>query len=87
MWDQVYTPVHGSLGLSAACAALPILILLVALGLFRMSAWKAGVSGLLTSIVVAIAIYGMPVPLALRATATRSNASDSPKSPTRSSVK
>jgi L-lactate transport len=68
MWNQVYTPVHGSLGLSAACAALPILILLIALGIFRVSAWKAAISGLLTSIVVAIAIYGMPVPLALRAT-------------------
>lgn len=68
MWDQVYTPVHGSLGLSAACAALPIVILLIALGIFRMSAWKAGVLGLLTSIVVAIAVYGMPAPLALRAT-------------------
>src|SRR3569833_4709346 len=68
MWDQVYTPVHGSLGLSAACAALPILVLPVALGVFRMAAWKAGVLGLLTSIVVAIGIYGMPVPLALRAT-------------------
>jgi len=68
MWDQVYTPVHGSLGLSAACAALPIVILLIALGIFRMSAWKAAVLGLLTSIVVAIAIYGMPAPLALRAT-------------------
>src|SRR5262245_525314 len=69
MWDQVYTPVHGSLGLSAACAALPILVLLIALGVFRMSAWKAGILGLLASIVVAIGIYGMPVPLALRATA------------------
>src|SRR3569833_1693519 len=68
MWDQGYTPVHGSLGLSAACAALPILVLLVALGVFRMSAWKAGVLGLLTSIVVAIGIYGMPVPLALHTT-------------------
>ena len=68
MWDQVYTPVHGSLGLSAACAALPIVVLLIALGVFRMSAWKASVLGLLTSIVVAIAVYGMPAPLALRAT-------------------
>jgi len=68
MWDQIYTPVHGSLGLSAACAALPILVLLIALGVFRLSAWKASVLGLLTSIVVAIVVYGMPAPLALRAT-------------------
>jgi lactate permease len=68
MWDQVYTPVHGSLGLSAACAALPIVALLISLGVFRMSAWKSGLLGLITSIIVAIAVYGMPVPLVLRAT-------------------
>ena len=57
MWDQVYTPVHGSLGLSAACAAIPILILLIALGVFRMSAWKSGLLGLIGSMVVASAVY------------------------------
>ena len=68
MWDQVYTPVHGSLGLSAACAAIPILILLIALGVFRMTAWKSGLLGLIGSMVVASAVYGMPIPLVLRAT-------------------
>jgi len=58
--DQVYTPIQGSLGLSAACAAIPILVLLLALGVFRLSAWKSGLLGLLTSIIVAIAVYGMP---------------------------
>jgi len=69
MWDQVYTPIQGSLGLSATCAAVPILVLLLALGVFRLSAWKSGLLGLLTSISVAIAVYGMPVNLVLRATA------------------
>jgi lactate permease len=69
MWDQVYTPIHGSLGLSAACAALPILVLLLALGVFRLSAWKSGLLGLIASIIVAVAVYGMPVNLVLRATA------------------
>jgi lactate permease len=69
MWDQVYTPIHGSLGLSAACAALPILALLLALGVFRLSAWKSGLLGLITSIIVAVVVYGMPVNLVLRATA------------------
>jgi L-lactate transport len=68
MWDQVYTPVHGSLGLSAACAALPIVILLISLSVFRLSAWKSGLLGLLTSLVVAVAVYGMPVLLVLRTT-------------------
>jgi len=69
MWDQVYSPVHGSLAMSAACAALPIVVLLLALGIFRLAAWKAGLLGLITSVVVAIAIYGMPVRLAIGATA------------------
>jgi L-lactate transport len=68
MWDQVYRPVADNLGISAACAALPILVLLISLGVFRMSAWKSGVLGLITSILVAIIAYGMPVKLALSAT-------------------
>src|SRR5438034_1457145 len=69
MWDQVYTPIHGSLGLSCACAALPILVLLLALGVLRLSAWKSGLLGLIASIIVAVAVYGMPVNLVVRATA------------------
>ncbi len=44
MWDQVYVPVAGSLPASAAVAALPIVVLLIALGVFRMPAWKSGSS-------------------------------------------
>src|SRR5579871_2595281 len=68
MWDQIYTPVGGSLGLSAACAALPILALLIALGVFRVAAWKAGLLGLITAIVVALLVYGMPGKLVFSAT-------------------
>ena len=68
MWDQIYTPIAGSLGLSAACAALPILALLIALGLFRMAAWKAGLLGLITAIIVALLVYGMPAKLLVSAT-------------------
>ena len=68
MWDQVYTPIHGSLGLSALCAAIPIVVLLLALGVFRLSAWKSGVLGLIAAIVVALVVYGMPTGLVLRAT-------------------
>src|SRR5260370_22928277 len=71
MWDQVYTPIHGSLGLSAACAALPILVLLLSLGVFRLSAWKSGLLGLIASIIVAAVVYVMPVNLVGRATAYR----------------
>ena len=69
MWDQVYVPVAGSLGWSAAVASLPIVVLLIALGVLRLSAWKSGLLGLITAILLAIFVYRMPVPLALNATA------------------
>ena len=69
MWDQVYVPVAGSLGWSAAVASLPIVVLLIALGVLRLSAWKSGFLGLLAAILLAIFVYRMPVPLVLDATA------------------
>jgi L-lactate transport len=69
MWNQIYVPVAGSLPLSAACAALPILVLLIALAGLRLAAWKASLLGLVTAIVVALVMYDMPTPLVLSATA------------------
>jgi L-lactate transport len=61
MWEQVYTPVGGSLGLSALVAALPIFTLLVLLGVLRKPAWMASVAGLAAAILVAMGVYGMPL--------------------------
>jgi lactate permease len=69
MWDQGYVPVAGSLGWSAALAALPIVVLLIALGVLRLSAWKSGIAGLVTAMLLAAFVYGMPVPLVLSSTA------------------
>ena len=63
MWNQIYTPVAGSLGLSALVAALPIFALLIALGVLRAPAWKASLVGLTTAILLALFVYGMPVAL------------------------
>src|SRR5882757_5955993 len=60
IWEQVYTPVGGSLGLSALVAALPIFTLLLLLGVLRKPAWMAAVAGLGAAIVVAGGVYGMP---------------------------
>jgi L-lactate transport len=68
MWDQVYAPVAGSLGASACVAALPIVVMLFSLGVLRLAAWKAGLLGLATVIVIAAAVYGMPLPLLASAT-------------------
>lgn len=61
MWQHNYTPLHGSLLLSAIVAALPILVLLFLLGVRRTPAWIAAVSGLGTTVLVSLLLYGMPV--------------------------
>jgi L-lactate transport len=68
MWNQVYAPVSGSLGLSAVCAALPIFIMLLMLGVLRTAAWKAALAGVVTAIIVAGFVYGMPWRLVLGST-------------------
>jgi L-lactate transport len=61
MWPQNYTPVADSLPLSALVAALPIFVLLVLLGVVRKPAWMASLAGLGTAVVVAAAVYAMPL--------------------------
>jgi lactate permease len=61
-------PVAHSLGASVIFAALPLLTLFVLLGVLRMKAWIAGLAALLVSIVIAIAVWSMPVGQALLST-------------------
>ncbi len=68
MWDQVYTPVAGSLGASALVAAIPIAVMLLSLAVLRLAAWKSGTLGLATVIVISATVYGMPLPLVASAT-------------------
>jgi lactate permease len=68
MWQHNYEPLGGSLALSTPVAALPIVVLFVLLGVLRLPAWKAAGSALITALVVAIGIYGMPVNLAVIST-------------------
>jgi lactate permease len=65
MWQHNYAPLSGSLGLSAAVAALPILVLFLMLGIFRRPAWMSALAALVAAFVVALGVYGMPVNLAL----------------------
>jgi lactate permease len=65
MWPQNYTPLAGSLALSALVAAIPIYVLLFLLGIRRKPAWVASLFALLAAVVVAAALYRMPAaPLA-----------------------
>jgi len=69
VFTQPLAPIAGSLALSALIAALPLILLFVLLGVFKMKAWMAAVIGLFASIIVAIVGWGMPSVMALSATA------------------
>src|SRR6266498_340715 len=60
-FTQRYSPVADNLILSALVAALPIIVLLGMLGILRVKAHWAALAGLAASLLVAIAVFGMPV--------------------------
>ncbi|KFU81446.1 glycolate permease [Amycolatopsis lurida] len=62
-WIQDYQPA-GGLWVSAALAALPIVVLLVTLGVLRRSAHLSAALALITALLVAILLYRMPAGLA-----------------------
>src|SRR6201994_4123350 len=61
MYRQLLDPVGHSLGLSSIFAVLPLVVLFLLLGVVRMKAWLASLITLAVAIVVAIAVYSMPV--------------------------
>lgn len=69
MYTQPLAPVAGSLALSALLAALPLLLLFLLLGVFKVKAWLSALIGLAASIAVAIIGWGMPAAMAFSATA------------------
>jgi lactate permease len=62
-WTQDYQPA-GGLWVSALLAALPIIVLLVALGVVRFSAHLSAALALVTALGVALLLYRMPAALA-----------------------
>ncbi|MFC9769199.1 L-lactate permease [Rhodococcus jostii] len=69
MFQQPIDPIGGSLPVSALFAALPLVVLFVLLGAFRVKAPYAALAGMTLSIVLAIVGWHMPVTQALSATA------------------
>src|SRR5918993_81367 len=67
-FEQVYTPVAESLVLSTLVAAIPILVLFVLLAGFRVAAHWSSLASLALALLIAVAVYGMPVSLALNST-------------------
>ncbi|WP_051688062.1 L-lactate permease [Desulfofalx alkaliphila] len=63
-WVQNYAPIADSLYLSTVVAAIPILVIFVMLGVFRVPAYISTVVGLVSTLATAILIWQMPVGLA-----------------------
>ena len=64
MWEHDYTPIADSLVWSTLVSAIPLGVLFYLLGVKRKPSWVAGLSGLGAALVLAIGLYGMPVPQA-----------------------
>jgi lactate permease len=64
IWQQVYDPL-GSPFWSTLIAAIPVVVLLGTLAFFRMAAHWAAILGLISALLVAIVVFGMPTQMAL----------------------
>ena len=65
-WTQAYTP-FGNLYISALIAAIPVVVLLGALGLFHVRAHIAALLGLASALLIALFAYRMPPSMAIAA--------------------
>ena len=66
VWQQIYDP-FGNMFISTALAAVPVLVMLVALGFMHIKAHIAATLGLVAALAVAVFAYGMPFDMAGRA--------------------
>ncbi len=66
VWQQIYNPM-GNMVLSTLLAAVPVVVMLVGLAFLHMKAHIAAGLGLLSALIVAIVIYGMPMEMASKA--------------------
>jgi len=66
IWPQTYDPLHHA-ALSTGLAALPVVVLLGGIAIFRMPAHRAALLGLAVALAVAVAVYGMPLAAAVGA--------------------
>lgn len=63
VWQQVYDPM-GSMVVSTLLAAIPVVVMLVALGFLHIKAHIAAGLGLLAALAIAVFAYGMPLSMA-----------------------
>jgi lactate permease len=65
-WTQLYDPL-GHWWLSTLVAAIPVVVLLGALGALRLKAHYAALLGLAASLVIAVGVFGMPMKMGVTA--------------------
>ncbi len=65
-WNQVYDPM-GNMALSTAFAALPVVVMLVALAFLHIAAHWAAITALVAALLCATLAFGMPGGMAMRA--------------------
>ena len=68
-WTQNYTPLLDSLPASALVAAIPVVVLLGLLAFFHVRAHWAAMAGLVTVVILATLVYGMPAQMVVAAAA------------------
>jgi glycolate permease/lactate permease len=68
VFHQVYSPVAGSVLLSALVASLPPLLLAVMLAWLRIAPWKSAIAAAATAFVLAWLVWGMPLGVTVAAT-------------------
>src|SRR5204863_8366502 len=68
MFHQLLSPVAGNLFLSFLVGFIPIIVVLILLGVVRRPAWQAALAGLVVGFIIAIAVWQMPINLAVNAT-------------------
>jgi lactate permease len=66
IWQQIYDP-FGNMVISTLLAAVPVVVMLVALGFMHIKAHIAAGMGLVAAVLVAVVAYGMPMEMAGKA--------------------
>ena len=67
LFHQTYSPVAGSILLSALVASIPPLLLALMLAWWRFAPWKSAIAGASSAALLAWLVWGMPLPLTIAA--------------------
>ena len=67
LFHQDYSPVAGSIFLSALVASIPPLLLALMLAVWRFAPWKSAIAGAASAFLLAWLVWGMPLPLTIAA--------------------